>query len=317
MKQKIEWYQEILDLEPGSKVFFTLARMLSETGRPEAAVDTLRRGLGYNPEHIEARLMLVDLLFQLGKLDSLGKEVEAIAVMLEKYPGFWAAWTERLARKTQSRDAALALSFFAASLKGETISWIAVLEHGLARLLADKVDLPVSGQSRSQAGRRKSSVTKAVPEKEIPPLKAGRPKEEFKEQSAGVFAREPVRARSLPPEEGFLDTEEAGFEEDEQISLKTRSMAEVLAEQGDYAGALVIYEELLREAGSVKEKVGLEEAITRLNAEINAMSPAPPQASEENHLAGQPVLTRVLDVLEKLVGRVEKRAGEGPLSAEK
>ncbi|MCL1890201.1 MAG: tetratricopeptide repeat-containing protein, partial [Desulfovibrionaceae bacterium] len=126
---------------------------------------------------------------------------------------------------------------------------------------------------------------------------------------AAASVRMPARARSLPPEDDFPDTEEAEFEEDEQISLKTRSMAEVLAEQGDYAGALGIYEELLREAGSAKEKAGLEEAIARLKAEISAMSPAPPSVSEENHLAGQPVLTRVLDVLEKLVGRVEERAG--------
>jgi hypothetical protein len=94
----------------------------------------------------------------------------------------------------------------------------------------------------------------------------------------------------------------------EEFSLKTRSMAEVLAEQGDYAGALHIYEELMREARNVAERSELELAIARLNAAAGAMSPVPEPAQEENHLAGQPVLNRVLAVLEKLVGRVEERA---------
>ena len=41
MTEKIEWYKEVLELEPNSKVFFPLARLLSEAGRTDEAVEIL------------------------------------------------------------------------------------------------------------------------------------------------------------------------------------------------------------------------------------------------------------------------------------
>ena len=56
MMDKIEWYREVLELEPSSKLFFPLARLLVEDGQPEAALETLRRGLelGYTDFRIYA-----------------------------------------------------------------------------------------------------------------------------------------------------------------------------------------------------------------------------------------------------------------------
>ena len=34
MMEKIEWYQEVLKLDPDSKVFFPLAKLLSSRTRP-------------------------------------------------------------------------------------------------------------------------------------------------------------------------------------------------------------------------------------------------------------------------------------------
>ena len=58
MMDKIEWYREVLELEPSSKLFFPLARLLVEDGQPEAALETLRRGLERHPEFLEARLFI-------------------------------------------------------------------------------------------------------------------------------------------------------------------------------------------------------------------------------------------------------------------
>ncbi len=67
MSKKIEWYQEVLSLEPGSRVFFPLAKLFVENGMPEDAVITLCRGLDRHPDYLEARMLLVELLTELGR----------------------------------------------------------------------------------------------------------------------------------------------------------------------------------------------------------------------------------------------------------
>ena len=45
MTEKIQWYKEVLELEPNSKVFFPLARLLVEEGHLDEAVAVLEQGL--------------------------------------------------------------------------------------------------------------------------------------------------------------------------------------------------------------------------------------------------------------------------------
>ncbi len=279
MKQKIEWYQEVLDLEPGSKVFFPLARMQAEDGQPDAALSTLRHGLGRNPEHIEARLLLIDILFNQSKIEDIWPEVDAVSLMLGGYPGFWAAWTERMAKNPQSRDAALALNFLSASLKGEPISWSAVIEHGLGSILSGKLK---------------------PAEPALPVLHgAAAPR-------ASAAAYKPAPAVSVGESNDEVDAESE--DDDEQFSLKTRSMAEVLAGQGDYVGALDIYEELLRSAKTEDEKVSLEDAIARLSADIGMAASAGPEALPEEKAPSAQGPNRLVDVLELLAERLEAKS---------
>ena len=45
MMEKIEWYQEVLKLDPDSKVFFPLAKLLRDSQQPDKAIEVLRAGL--------------------------------------------------------------------------------------------------------------------------------------------------------------------------------------------------------------------------------------------------------------------------------
>ena len=45
MTEKIEWYKEVLDLEPNSKIFFPLAKMLEKEGELEEARRVLAEGV--------------------------------------------------------------------------------------------------------------------------------------------------------------------------------------------------------------------------------------------------------------------------------
>lgn len=303
MKQKIEWYKEVLALEPGSRVFFPLARMQAEDGQTDAALATLRHGLGRNPEHLEARLLLIDLLFGQKQFDNIWPEVDAVSQMLGGYPGFWTAWTERMSRNPQSRDAALALNFLSASLRGQPISWSEVIERGLGQLLSG-----IQGQGASVLVAHSAPVQPAV----------AFDLDEMSVLAVGINAKPAADVgQSVADLDDLFADDKADTpldmeEEEEQFSLKTRSMAEVLAEQGDYVGALDIYEELLKAAKTEEEKISLEDAIARLSADVSATTPAAPSDSSEDKEPAPEKQGkgkgRLLDVLELLADRLESKA---------
>jgi tetratricopeptide (TPR) repeat protein len=333
MNQKIEWYKEVLALEPGSKVFFPLARLQAENGLPGEALATLRHGISRNPEHIEARLLLIDILFASGQFDALWPELDQVALMLGGYPGFWSAWNERLARNPSSRDASLALSFFSAALRGEAVSWSDIIEQGLRNVLPAGDGGPVKSPSRVTPAALDELKTflkdsPSVSEKPAPAVVRSAVKE------MPAKPAEPDSAANLPPSAGrpldfselrapaenfdngepkTFDKDDENEPEDEVFSLKTRSMAEVLAEQGDYAGALDIYEELMRESKSEEEKKSLEGAIanirTRAGDSVNQTQASRKNEGddEDNEPAGQGK-NRLLSVLDALARRLEARS---------
>ncbi len=284
MNQKIEWYREVLELEPGSRVFFPLARLEAEDGQLDAAISTLRRGVARHPDHIEARLFLVDLLFKVGDQAELGREIDHVSSILGSYPGFMAAWSDRLSADKNMPDAGLALRFLSSSLNGNNISWAEVISKGLTQVLS--------------AG--------AMPEAQ--PLSAA--DEPFVSQEA-VFA--PAEAPLQPegplgassPGEASNDPEDE--ENEEPFSLRTRSMAELLLEQGDYNGAREIYGELLAGSADEAEQAELSD---KLN-EIGRLAAAPPEApvtEQPDDLRGVAGKNRLLDALETLAQRLEARA---------
>ena len=345
MNQKIEWYKEVLALEPGSKVFFPLARMQAEHGFTEDALATLRHGLSRNPEHIEARLLLIDLLFGSSQYDALWPELDQIALMLGGYPGFWSAWNSRLARNPSSKDAALALSFFSASLRGDAISWTDVIEHGLRHLLAGEESLPVASSPRvappelnelksylkdspvaQESARSAQAIRSAAPAVVLGAMgdlpQPGSPGTQanpgFPELDLEPLFPDPLElpeqplasAPDMAPEE-FFD-EDAGDSDDDVFSLKTRSMAEVLAEQGDYSGALDIYNDLLRQSEDEDERRELEEAIASLSAKagesITHDAVHTDDGEEDTPAPSGQGKNRLLDVLDALARRLEARS---------
>ena len=96
-------------------------------------------------------------------------------------------------------------------------------------------------------------------------------------------------------------------EGEERFSLRTRSMAEVLAEQGDIKGALDIYHELAAAAVHPEESADLRQRITTLTARLGnaqTVDPVQPAATAE-HASGK---DKLISMLEALAERVEARA---------
>ena len=96
-------------------------------------------------------------------------------------------------------------------------------------------------------------------------------------------------------------------EAEERFSLRTRSMAEVLAEQGDIKGALDIYHELAAAAVHPEESADLRQRITTLTARLGNVQTSDtvqPVASAEP-ASGK---DKLISMLEALAERVEARA---------
>ena len=287
MKQKIEWYKEVLEIEPNSKIFFPLARMLAKDSRPDEAIAVLRQGVGRHPDHVEARLFLAELLYGNGKAIELQQEVEVLSVLFKNYPGFWRAWGEKLFDEDTTRDAGLAAIFLAAFLQNLPVSWAGVIEHGLKSLVGENAPRP--------------SVTVAETHPLSPSISSSDTAVavEFPEKTASLDAANKRQEAASPPvalpEPSFEEGDDDG---DDPITLRTRSMAEVLAEQGDIAGALDIYNELLAAAVSDGEKNDLQ-------ARIDALSASPSQSGEGD---AQTAKEEKKDWLAILAQRLEARS---------
>ncbi len=291
MKQKIEWYKEVLEIEPNSKIFFPLARMLDKDGRPDEAIAVLRQGVGRHPDHVEARLFLAELLYVNGKAIELQQEIETLSVLFKNYPGFWRAWGERLFDEDTTRDAGLAAMFLAAFLQNLPVSWAGVIEHGLMGLIGQK-------PSRSSAAALEShplTTPDAAPEKPLPVVEPA-VAAPFEVAPPSPPAADPLSVALPEPSYDESDDEEA----DEPITLRTRSMADILAEQGDIAGALDIYAELLA-AASGPEK-------TELQKRMDVLSGNGAPASDQVGDGAQAAQEEKKDWLAILAQRLEARS---------
>lgn len=304
MKAKIEWYQEVLELEPSSKVFFPLARLLAENGQPDDAIATLRQGLDRHPEFIEARLFLIELLHSSHRDDLRDGEVGKLARLLGAYPGFWDAWSACLAAGDKGRDTALALAFLAASFRSGTqgaLSWTSVIEHGLRAMLGgngtDAVPAP-----HPVAPAASFAAPSAAPEA---PDMSDMPDGADMHDIADVAPAGKEHLLAAPVTPDALDAQD---EEEEHFSLRTRSMAQVLAEQGDLRGALDIYEELLAASGSDEERADIAGVIQELTNRLKSAGEGSQrqQAADE----GQPLQGKhkLIHMLESLAERLEARA---------
>jgi tetratricopeptide (TPR) repeat protein len=330
MESKIEWYREVLSLEPNSRVFFHLARLFVDNDRGEEAVDTLRQGLDRHPDHIEARLLLIELLSRGGQETQAKEQASVLADILKRYPAFWRAWAQTLAGGEE--DFGVALEFAAAYCSGTPLTWGRIIEHGLKSLLdrlqTGRVSMAPEAAVAAESAEFASDAGPEAPASSSEPESGAAPISELLQQSE-------VSLDALAPsaEEESLEADPASSSPDaakerlaaESFSLRTRTMAEVLAAQGDVEGALDIFHELLdnAEPGPARESLGAR--IRELSAAAGreglaktgrGKATAPLDAGDvDDQLAEasgeaprKPPKARLLRTLERLAQRLENRS---------
>ena len=372
MTEKIEWYKEVLELEPNSKVFFPLARLLSEAGRTDEAVEILEQGLARHEEFLEARLFLIELLHTANRLEACEKQVGRLTKMFSTYAGFWQAWAACINAAGDAPDTAAVLRFLALNFSQGPVSLHEVINQGLASLsgAGAAAGAEASSQARSEAASPAAGpsvheaafaaastparpavtgdaapVAEAAEQLVAAPVLATSTHDADAQLDADVHiddvdAHEPIdfdpdlamaddealpaeledgtpsmlargadayAAYAAPVTQSEAVVVDDADEGEERFSLRTRSMAEVLAEQGDIKGALDIYHELAAAAVHPEESADLRQRITTLTARLGnaqTVDPVQPAATAE-HASGK---DKLISMLEALAERVEARA---------
>jgi tetratricopeptide (TPR) repeat protein len=307
MQAKIEWYKEVLELEPGSKVFFPLARLLAENGQWQDALSTLRLGLERHPEFIEARLYLIELLYKNGQIAQCEPQIGQLTRLFSKYPGFWEAWGA-CAEDTKKRDLSLTLRFLAVLFQRPDIGLDEVVEIGLRSFaLAEKEMTPVpaswteTGKTILPAGDVAAPFSMSVETQQAPTMDADDPP---RSHHAEFRLGDDVAPADDEPPPPAIFTDETDDTE-EPFSLRTKSMADVLAGQGDSEGALEIYRELAIRTDSPQERQEIDQRIAQLSSSqtqtADMTKPSAPELSP-------PGKQRMQHLLESLAERLESRA---------
>ncbi|TVM15828.1 tetratricopeptide repeat protein [Oceanidesulfovibrio indonesiensis] len=285
MPAKIESLREILELDPTSKLFFPLARLLHEEGSDIEARDLLRQGLSHHPEHLEARLYLIEVLDELGEDQAAQETAEDVARVLAGSTAFWRCWARGLEGDPEQRELSFAVQFVAARLADEPVSWVEVLSRGLRSLKGEPCEAKLRASSRPSPSRRPRRPA-------APPA-------------------EPVRCPYPDTVEEMTLEHVDESERSEVFSLRTRTMADLLSRQGDFDGAIEIYRELLSStpSGPMRDELeGLIETTQRKKGERSAKPPAPEKSQEA--ATAKKSRKKLLSTLESLAERLEARAAE-------
>lgn len=352
MIEKIELYREVLAIEPNSKAFFPLARALSETGREAEAIAVLEKGIGFHPDHLEAKFFLVELLSRQDREDEALKVFSGVGDSLVRYPAVWRLWSRHAA--FTSRDPVLALAFLAQYFRDPGLTFAGVLEKGLevlAGLPAAVRTEPARLESPAASGGRAGEIVSEERTSPDPSPAQASPGEDVSAEAEDMTAfsppvSEPDMAHDAgdePPLRGASEVlelagllgmgdaaEDGGTSEVAPASgmpvpgsaartaalpdmgIRTATMAQLLADQGDARGALDIYEELAARLPVGPERDGV---LTRM-AELSAAAPgtpAPRTAAKTPEPAPGPQKAkgkaRLMGLLDALAGRLEARAG--------
>lgn len=290
MTSKIDFYREVLSDDPNSRVFFPLAKMLAGQGESEEAVQILARSIAFHPGHLEAKFLLVELLTRLGRDDEALTAFEGLSSLLSSYPSVWTLWAAKA--PGLSRDSALALNFLALSLQGKDVSWLSLMENGLAAASGQKV--PAEGPCEGPGEGPGEAEDAAEGPGEAPSGFSLRGADEVLALTRQIESQERhAPSDQLPPE----------CASQASAAVKTRTMADLLARHGDYSSALEIYGELMPLASTEQEKQQISSRIEEINALMAAgIAPVKPSQAQPKSKA------KLVSMLEALANRLDARA---------
>jgi tetratricopeptide (TPR) repeat protein len=319
MDEKIKWYEEILHLDP-ARLFFPLARLYAQNNELDKAIQTLRSGLDKDPRHFEARMFLVSLLSRQGlDLDQDAGLLDGITTVLEQYPEVWTVWAREL-EKSGNKDLGVALRCVSCHLQGQPVSWSEIIRQGFTALAQENE--PGMGKEQESAvpsgilDGELDFVTAEASEEErsgdIAPSEEDETEQGAKSEILQDDAGLEMELQDQPAQEGTggdIEQGSSGSGSDSLSSYRTRTMADILAEQGDYSQALDIYIELQQKAQSDEDYEDLQASIQAMQEQIEGSLEQSGDDQEQAAPSSREQKTALVSRLERLAQRLESREG--------
>lgn len=239
MENNIDLLDELLDQDPGSKIFFPLAKIYRKRGDGAKALEVIRKGITNHPRFLEAQLFMVDLLQERQHYDEAESVAAAIFEQLQSSHTFWRTLHQNFTKKQQP-EAAFAAFLFEQAAHHKSVDLFSLLRDGT---------------------------------------------EKHTQHSATTLLR-------MEPEFD-LDADEVT-----QIcinsGIRTKTMAKLLAAQGEVTQALGIYDELISLSRNPHERQELLDLRSQLKKTISSSQ-------------GESAHKKVYRILDKLALRLESK----------
>lgn len=159
--EKALWYQEVLSLDPASRIFLPYARLLAESGRRMEAIEVLRAGLSRHPEFLDARLLLIEELHAAGQDAAAGLEAAGVIESLSQCSALWDIWSRLPGVRP---DQAAMLRFFGATFKKDGPTLADVFEAGMKALGAGASTLAETNARPTESEEAPSASAPNLPD---------------------------------------------------------------------------------------------------------------------------------------------------------
>ena len=159
--EKALWYQEVLSLDPASRIFLPYARLLAESGRRMEAIEVLRAGLSRHPEFLDARLLLIEELHAAGQNAAAGLEAAGVIESLSQCSALWDIWSRLPGVRP---DQAAMLRFFGATFKKDGPTLADVFEAGMKALGAGASTLAETNARPTESEEAPSASAPNLPD---------------------------------------------------------------------------------------------------------------------------------------------------------
>jgi len=131
MNDTLHLFDELLEHDSGSKIFFPLARLYRKQGHTKRAIEIVRKGIENHPDYLEAQLYLIELLSEVGDDAAAENKAQSIFSKLLSYEKFWICLRAHYAKSNQS-DLALASFLVERNAHGEDVDILKLMNFGIA-----------------------------------------------------------------------------------------------------------------------------------------------------------------------------------------
>lgn len=318
---KIKFYEQVLELEPESRLFFPLARLYFQQNDLRKARKVLQDGLGKHAQHFEARLLLANILIREGDIEQARQIHQRIFALLKNDRHFWESLIEILSSQGEN-DLSLAAAFFAGSCSDKPVTWTEVLRAGINSLTEKPVSSDLTETVKSDEENIEAEAATVEPPGSEQGEMGSQPDLDTSSAADSGLDHAPETNTDFPAstaepgENRSLDTaaQEDEFEEPEEMAdfdieneARTRSMADILYGQEEYAKALDIYQELWRNSPLENERREIEDLIARSQQALSGDEN--PEAEEDKEFGNKKKDTsEAVDFLMTLADRLEAKS---------